>query len=101
MPTKEELEQQKTDLERAIKQYADELANLTDDVKKEEKKAVILTLEQKREKILQQLITTLKEELATVSGEVEKGNLTALIEKYEREEWESQSLYAGVIAIIA
>ncbi|MDR0369182.1 MAG: hypothetical protein LBH96_01205 [Candidatus Peribacteria bacterium] len=99
MPTKEQLEQQKSALEQQIKEFVEQLATLSDETK-EQTKQKIIELENQREKVLEQLITTIKKELENISGDVESKQLQDLIETYEREEWENQSYYADVIALI-
>jgi hypothetical protein len=99
MPTKEQLEQQKSALEQQIKEFVEQLATLSDETK-EQTKQKIIELENQREKVLEQLITTIKKELENISGDAESKQLQDLIETYEREEWENQSYYADVIALI-
>jgi hypothetical protein len=99
MPTKEQLFQQKADIEQQIKEFVEQLTTLSDEAK-ENTQNEIIKLEHQREEIIQQLIGKIKEELSTVSQEVEKKPLQDQLEKYEREVWENQSYYTGVIALI-
>jgi hypothetical protein len=98
MTPRQQLEQQKGEVEQQIKQFADQLATLSDEAK-EQTKQKIRALEEKREQLSEDIIKEIKKELDSASDEVKEA-LQQLIEDYERECWENESYYADVIAII-
>lgn len=88
-----------SELSQKIKQTAKEQEK---DTLQEEKKELIKQIEQleiEREDIIKELLILIKNELET-AGESIKQQLQQEIQKYEREEWENQSYYIGVIEML-
>lgn len=88
-----------SELSQKIQQTAKEQEK---DTLQEEKKELIKQIEQleiEREDIIKELLILIKTELET-AGESIKQQLQQEIQKYEREEWENQSYYIGVIEML-
>ncbi|MDR3169163.1 MAG: hypothetical protein LBU27_05400 [Candidatus Peribacteria bacterium] len=93
------LQETKEGKENDIKKLVEQLAQLSDEAK-ETTKEKIKALEDEREAELKKLITKIENELTNTQEETEKIALQELLERYAREEWENQSYYVGVIAIV-
>ncbi|MDR0859487.1 MAG: hypothetical protein LBO09_00440 [Candidatus Peribacteria bacterium] len=97
------LQLEKEQKEEKIKEAADQLAQLSDETKEEARNQIkqqLKQLEKEREEILGNLKNEIKAQLTGIEDEIAQAELQELLEKYEREEWENQSYYVGVIAII-
>ncbi|MDR2541163.1 MAG: lytic transglycosylase domain-containing protein [Candidatus Peribacteria bacterium] len=97
------LQVEKEQKEQKIKEVVDQLATLSSEARDEAKETIKQQLKQlkiEREEILGKLKNEIGDQLTATVDEIEKANLQDLLEKYEREEWENQSYYLGVITII-